>query len=110
MRVPSWEQAVVDRRKLEEYLLSTTHPVGRFKARYFATLGYEPERWQELEADLRKTLDSDAAEAVDGEFGTKFTIQGSIIGPNGREATVTTVWIILSDEDIPRFVTAYPES
>lgn len=90
MKVPNWEQAVVDKKKLQEYLLSPTHPVGRFKARYFSTLGYEATDWKVLEADLKAILDSDAAEAIGSEFGTKFTVQGSIIGPNGRQATVTT--------------------
>ena len=110
MRVPNWEQAVVDRRKLQEYLLSATHSVGRFKARYFSALGYESEQWEVLEADLRKTLDSEAAEPTDSEFGTKFTIRGNIVGPSGRKATIKTVWIILNNEEILRFVTTYPEN
>jgi len=109
MKVPNWEKAIVDNRKLQDYLLSPTHPVGRFKARYFAELGYEATDWEVLEADLKATLDSDAANTIRSEFGTKFTIQGSIISPIGRRAIVTTVWIILSNEETPRFVTAYPE-
>ena len=110
MRVPNWEKAVVDKSKLQGYLLSPTHPVGQFKARYFAALGYDATDWEVLEADLIATLDSDAADTISSEFGAKFTIQGSIIGPIGRQATVTTVWIILSNEEAPRFVTAYPEN
>ena len=29
-------------------------------------------------------------------------------GPSGRIAQIVVVWIILSGEDFPRFVTAYP--
>ena len=53
MLLPNAELAEIDPQKLHGYLLSKTHPVGRFKARFFAALGYAAERWQELEADLR---------------------------------------------------------
>jgi hypothetical protein len=43
------------------------------------------------------------------EYGIKYSISGSITGPNGRSANVVSVWIILTGEDVPRFVTAYPE-
>jgi hypothetical protein len=38
---------------LRDYLLSPTHPIGRFKARFFAALGISPERRQELDEALR---------------------------------------------------------
>ena len=53
MLLPNAERAEIDPQKLHGYLLSSTHPVGRFKARFFAALGYTAERWQQFEADLR---------------------------------------------------------
>ena len=53
MLLPNAGLAEIDPLKLHGYVLSPTHPVGRFKARFFAALGYSAERWQELEADLR---------------------------------------------------------
>ena len=35
-------RAVVEERKLTEYLLSTSHGVGRFKARFLMRLGFDP--------------------------------------------------------------------
>ena len=110
MRVPNRDRAIVDTRKLREYLLSPTHPVGRFKAHYFATLGYEVTEWQALEADLRATLESNAVRAVAGEFGTKCVGRSNITGRNGTHARLITVWIIPMGEEIPRLVTAYPEN
>ena len=40
MKLPFAERAVVDPDKLRDYLLSSTHPVGRFKAVFFALLGW----------------------------------------------------------------------
>ena len=36
------------------HLLSATHPVGRFKARFFTGLGIEQTRWPELGEALRR--------------------------------------------------------
>ncbi len=40
MRMPGAERAVIDSAKIRDYLLSPSHPVGRFKAVFFASLGY----------------------------------------------------------------------
>jgi len=42
--LPNAYLAEIDPQKLHGYLLSKTHPVGRFKARFFAALGYAAER------------------------------------------------------------------
>jgi len=44
MRLPFMESAEVPKRKLVDYLLSTTHPFGRYKARVFIRYGFSPER------------------------------------------------------------------
>jgi hypothetical protein len=56
-----------------------------------------------------RRLEDDAETMNITEYGIKYSISGSITGPNGRSANVVSVWIILTGEDVPRFVTAYPE-
>jgi hypothetical protein len=107
--LPNAGVAEIDPLKLHGYLLSPTHPVGRFKARFFAALGYAPERWPELEADLRSqhlTQDAEPAEATG--YGQLFRIRGILKGPNGQSAAVLSVWFIPAAGAPPRFVTAYP--
>ena len=107
--VPNADRAEIDPEKLRSYLLSPTHPVGRFKARFFAALGYLPDRWQEFEADLRGqhlTQVADPPEA--GPHGQTYTIRAILKGPNGQAALVRSVWFIPTGTDVPRFVTAYP--
>jgi uncharacterized protein DUF4926/uncharacterized protein DUF6883 len=53
LQIPNADRAVIDPRKLHGYLLSRSHQVGRFKAEFFLALGYSPEDWRRLEADLR---------------------------------------------------------
>lgn len=111
MPLPGVANAVIEPRKLRDYLLSHTHPVGRTKAEFFAGLGYTREDWPALAADLRKVAEQTEAIATETtEFGTKYEVRGEVLGPSGERAVIVTAWIILVEEDFPRFVTAYPES
>ena len=56
MLLPNADRAEIDPAKLRDYLLSFTHPVGRFKARFFNALGYIAAEWQTLE-DFTELLD-----------------------------------------------------
>jgi Domain of unknown function (DUF6883) len=110
VRVPNAGQAIIDPIKLHGYLLSSSHPVGRFKARFFLALGYSPEDWQQLEADLRSQhLAHDATLGQANRYGQKYEIHATLVGPSGRSAPVVSVWFVRTGEDVPRFVTAHPE-
>jgi hypothetical protein len=109
MRIPNADRAVIDPLKLHGYLLSQSHPVGRFKAGSFVALGYSPNEWQRLEADLRaQHLSRDAMMGEANPYGQKYEIRAPITGPTGRTAEVVSVWVVLAGEDFPRFVTAFP--
>ncbi len=96
-------------RKVRDYLLSPEHPVGWTKARFFGALGFTRSAWPVLRMTL---LDlAVTGEAVTGPttpHGQKYEVRGTIHGPLGREAQIVTIWIVLSGEDFPRLVTAYP--
>ena len=109
MFLPNAERAELDPGKLHGYLLSPTHPVGRFKARFFAALGYTADEWQVLEADFRiQHLSQPAEPGPRLPYGQSYTIRAILKGPNGAVATVVSVWFIRSGTDVPHFVTAYP--
>ena len=109
MKLPSADSATVDPAKIRDYLLSPEHPVGRFKAVFFGTLGYTRDDWQRLEQDLLTlAVTADAALGQASDFGQKYEVRGTIQGPLGRRAEIVTVWIILAGEASPRFVTAFP--
>jgi hypothetical protein len=74
--LPNAEHAIIERAKLEDYLLSFSHPVGRFKARFFAALGFSAERWAALEQAFRALHLTQHAEAGDPDgFEQPFTIR-----------------------------------
>ena len=109
MLLPNASLAEISPLKLHGYLLSPNHPVGRFKARFFAALGYSAARWQELEADLRiQHLSQDAVRAESMADGDIYTIRAILKGPNDQTAMVRSVWFVPASGGVPRFVTAYP--
>ena len=77
--------------KVREYLLSPTHPVGRFKSVFFIALGFSPDRWEALRDALRELARTgDAVPGQASPFGLKFEIHAN------------------HGQDFPHFITAHP--
>lgn len=109
MKIPGGDRARIEPEKVRDYLLSLEHPVGRFKAAFLSKLGFSREEWPVLVARLRDiAISDDAVLGQASDFGQKYEVHGTLIGPSGRSAYFVTVWILLKNEDSPRFVTAYP--
>jgi hypothetical protein len=109
MKLPNGDKATVDERKVRGYLLSQSHPIGRFKARVFAAVGFGPGNWQLFAralADLAAT--GEARRDAEDEFGRKYLVTGPLRGPTGAVLEVTSVWIVPTQGDTPRLVTVYP--
>lgn len=103
------DRAQFDAEKARDYLLSPTHPVGRFKAAFFASLGYVQADWERLREDLRTlSMSNEARSGAPSPHGAKYEVEGILVGPTGRTARVVAVWIVPNGEALPRFVTAYP--
>ena len=110
LRILNADRAVIEPSKLHDYLLSRGHPVGRFKASFFLALGYSAETWRQLESDLQNQhLSHDATAEAPTDYGQKYAIRATLVGPSGQSAEVVSVWVVRTGEDFPRFVTAYPE-
>lgn len=108
-RLPNAEKSKIEGEKLREYLLSSTHPLGRFKAGFFRRFGYSAEDWEDFELCLREhILSHGAAEVEETPYGRKYVIEGAMGSPSGAVLQVVTVWLILRGQAIPRFVTAGP--
>jgi len=82
VRLPNVDHAIVEQGKLKGYLLSEVHPVGRFNARFFASLGFTADNWRELETALRSQhLPESATPGPVETFGQSFTIRAIRKGP-----------------------------
>ena len=51
--LPGARRAVVNSKKVVDYLLSAEHPDGRSKATFFSGFGFRAERWEVLAEALR---------------------------------------------------------
>lgn len=110
MRLPNADLAVVEDAKIRDYLLSPTHPVGRFKSVFFVALGFSHDQWEVLrDALLELARTADATPGQASPFGLKFEIRAILQGPTGRQANVVTAWMVSNGQDFPHFITAYPD-
>jgi hypothetical protein len=108
VKLPNADRAIIKTEKLLNYILSTDHPEGKFKAAFFRKFGYQSSNWESLEKDFRKLiLSHHTADVETAEYGTKYVVEGSLASPSGETIQVVTVWVILKGENVPRFVTAY---
>ena len=110
MKLPRGDDAIVPLRKLTEYLLSESHPVGSSKAGFFHSLGFDNDNVRWLENGLLNIArHGDIVADVSSSHGIKYVIDGQIESPRGGVVVLRTVWIIETDQGQPRFVTAYPK-
>ncbi|MBM4124513.1 MAG: hypothetical protein FJ246_06125 [Nitrospira sp.] len=109
MKLPHREEAYIPPAKLEEYLLSETHSVGRLKARFLHAAGFDLKNPNWVKHRLIEIAQSeDVMETKSTPHGTKYVVEGSLQTPAGRLVQLRTVWIIETGQTSPRFVTAYP--
>ena len=108
--LPHADHAIVDEAKICDYLLSDTHPVGRFKARVFRSLGYSVESWTRLRDDLlHHGLTGTLKRIESSTYGMKVVISATLKGLNGTSRPFRTVWMFHDQSRRPRLVTAFPE-
>ena len=109
MKVPDAANAIVDRRKVLDYLLSAAHPHGRHKAAFFRRFGFrhaEPERL--IAALIAHVNGHDVTARSANLFGTRYNVDGALEAPDGRAPIVRSVWFVVSGDTMPRFVIAVP--
>ena len=108
MRLPGSDRVSIDEQKVRGYLLSRTHPVGRFKARVFAAIGFDESNVQAFVSALRSIAAGGEVEEVeDTEFGRKYTVPGDLRGSTGS-LQVVTVWIQETGPEGVRLITVRP--
>ena len=110
MKLPNAGRAMIPVEKLRDYLLSPDSEEGRSKAAFLESLGYTKNEWSVLDSHLRsQILPLDAEEVAPTKYGRKFIIRGLLTGPTGGTGPFVTVWMIPVGNDVPRFVTGYPD-
>jgi hypothetical protein len=52
VKLPNADKAIIKTEKLLNYILSSDHPEGKFKAVFFKKFGYQSSNWEFLEKTL----------------------------------------------------------
>ncbi|MEH2042200.1 DUF6883 domain-containing protein [Nostoc sp.] len=108
MKLPNFELAFIDRKKLQNYSLNSQHDRGKHKARLFAAildLGSD-------DVEILQLLIEDAIQnyqaipSVLDEYGQRYIVDFPITR-NQNTANIRTTWIVRPTENFPRLVSCY---
>ena len=109
MELPNKTNAIVPIAKITDYLLSETHAVGKSKARFFRSFGFDDANISEFQQALTRLAQTGSVSEInETAYGKKYVVDGELETPNGDMIRLRTVWIIETDETTPRLVTAHP--
>ncbi len=111
MKLPNYDSAFIDIRKLRDYCLNPRHSVGRHKARVFkSTLGIEQKDAEFLKERILQALPhSEATVSYEDVFGTRYMVELQLNNEE-QSATVITVWMIPKGSKKPHLVTCYAKN
>lgn len=109
MKLPNLQHAVVPREKIVDYLLSSMHRDGRYKAAFFTAFGFTSDDWELFAKALRQhATDHDVSRSEQSPYGIRHIVEGTIESPDGRNPSIRVIWFVEKGENNPRLATAYP--
>ncbi|BFG78656.1 hypothetical protein PTKU46_66890 [Paraburkholderia terrae] len=103
------ENAVIDPRKITNYVLDSEHPVGGNKARVFdSALGFNQSNADGLISQIQEGVTKyPATPGKADQYGQRFTVDIPVTGPNGNTVPVRTGWIYDPGSSTPRLTTVF---
>ncbi len=108
MKLPNFQNAVIDEAKLREYCLNPQHPRGKHKARMFrSAIGLtakDAPRLHQLILEGIAMFEAEIGEA--DEYGQRYTVDIDVVAQKGI-VRIRSGWIIRTSEDFPRLTTSY---
>jgi hypothetical protein len=106
-RLPNAARAIVEERRIRDYLLDLDHVTGGPKARFFIAHGFASNAWNLLRASLTiQGRTNRITRSVETAWGTRHTVECNCPTPDGRNPCIRTVWQM--EDDAPRLLTAIP--
>ena len=100
MKVPNYHNAQIPTDKIEGYILSKTHPIGKTKALFFEHAGYTIRNRDLFIEDIYSILkENSVARKVETEYGIKYIVKGKIGERFGKPVAVITIWLV-EEEDM----------
>jgi len=109
MKLPNANKAYVSSEKITLYLLNRFNRAAAGKVAFFESFGFSIERKDIFEnALIRHCRDNTVIMSNSNEYGVKYSVDGELVTPDGRNPLVRTVWIIEEQKAAPRLITAHP--
>src|SRR4051812_45667653 len=94
-QLPNIATAIVDDRKIIDYLLNATHPQNQGKANFFGLFGFTLTNWQELKKSLLDHPNNhQVVSRTSFPYGEIYEISCSLASPDGRDPCVRSFWAI----------------
>ena len=109
MKIPNNNLSFVADNKIEDYLLSDIHEIGKHKADFFKRFGFDISNIDTFKSSLiQHSIDRDIEKTKDSAFGVKYELKCKIKTPDKRNPCIVTVCIVENGQEEPKLVTAYP--
>jgi hypothetical protein len=108
MKLPNYQQAVIDITKLRRYCLNPEHATGKHKARVFkSALGIDLSNPGVLVNAFVCAIEThEACYLGNNEYGEKYTVDFNMEYQT-KQAMIRTVWIVKYSECFPRLITCH---
>jgi len=105
VRIP--EDLIIPDTKITHYLL--VQKARNDKSKFLAQAGFTRENSQALKAAIQEqAVARDAVEDRSNEYGTFYQVEGDLVGANGVNLSVVTVWLQRQIDGKFQFVTLKP--
>lgn len=107
--LPRSECAVVEQKKIVEYLLNPAHPDGASKAKFFLARGFGAAQWQTMQTALQAQGNRNLVTKVTlHPWGARYQVDCHCPTPDGINPCIRTIWELASASAYPRLLTALP--
>ncbi len=105
MRIP--EDLIIADAKITRYLL--VQKARNDKSKFLAQAGFTQENSEALKVAIQtQAVSREAIEDRSNEYGTFYQVEGDLVGVNGVNLSVVTVWLQRRIDDKFQFVTLKP--
>jgi len=105
--LPNAERAVVEPRRVRDYLLKNARPSGGPKSKFFMAYGFTATDWDLLRTSLMQHGGTNSiVRRVETAWGIRYTVACNCQTPDGRNPCIRTVWQM--EYDVPCLLTAIP--
>ncbi len=109
--LPNSGVALVEQKKVVDYLLNAAHPSGKSKAKFFLARGFDAKCWEEMrDALLAQGRDNRVTKVTPHPWGTRYQVDCRCPTPDGANPCIRSLWELAHAAAGPRLLTAYPLS